>query len=81
MSSSGLVALHSVALLLQGREPPDPEYGWAVFRAVGRDVESGRQERVKLLNPGPRVERALDMAGFDRLFEVYADRKEAIASF
>jgi anti-anti-sigma regulatory factor len=81
MSSSGLVALHSVALLVQGKEPPDPEYGWAAFRAAGRDVGGGLQEHVKLLNPQPRVTRALEMAGFDRFFEIYADREEAIASF
>jgi anti-anti-sigma regulatory factor len=81
MSSSGLVALHSVALLMQGKEPPDPEYGWAAFRAAGRDAESGPQEHAKLLNPGPRVQRALEMAGFDRFFEMYTDREEAVASF
>jgi anti-anti-sigma regulatory factor len=81
MSSSGLVALHSVALLMQGKEPPDPEYGWAAFRAAGRDVESGQQEHVKLLNPDPRVKRALEMAGFDRFFEMHTDRDTAIASF
>jgi anti-anti-sigma regulatory factor len=81
MSSSGLVALHSVALLIQGKEPPDPEYGWAAFRAAGHDAESGQQEHVKLLNPQPRVQRALEMAGFDRFFEIHTDREEAIASF
>jgi anti-anti-sigma regulatory factor len=81
MSSSGLVALHSVALLMQGKEPPDPEYGWATFRAAGRDVDSGKQEYVKLLDPQPRVTRALEMASFDRFFEIYEDRETAIASF
>jgi anti-anti-sigma regulatory factor len=81
MSSSGLVALHSVALLMQGKEPPDPEYGWAAFHAAGRDVESGQQPYVKLLNPQPRVKRALEMASFDRFFEIHTDREEAIASF
>ena len=81
MSSSGLVALHSVTLLMQGKEPPDPEYGWAAFRAAGRDVDSGPQETIKLLNPLPRVQRAIEMAGFDRFFEIYTDREEAIASF
>jgi hypothetical protein len=75
------VALHSVALLMQGKEPPDPEYGWAAIRASDRDVESGQQEHVKLLNPQSRVKRAIEMAGFDRFFEVYTDREEAIASF
>jgi anti-anti-sigma factor len=81
MASSGLVALHSVALLAQGEEPPDPEYGWAAFRAAGRDVDSGPQQHVKLLNPQPRVERVLKMAGFDRFFEIFTDQEAAVASF
>jgi anti-anti-sigma factor len=81
MSSSGLVALHSVALIMQGREPPDPEYGWAAFKAAARDTEGGLQAQVKLLNPQSRVQRALEMAGFVRIFEIHADLEAAIASF
>jgi anti-anti-sigma regulatory factor len=81
MSSSGLVALHSVALLVRGEEPPDPEYGWAAFHAIDRDLDSGRQRHVKLLNPQPRVERVLKKAGFDRFFEVFSDQEAAVASF
>ena len=39
MGSSGLVALHSLALIFNGKEPPDPESGWAAhhaFEAGGR---------------------------------------------
>jgi anti-sigma B factor antagonist len=81
MASSGLVALHSIALLVRGEEPPDPEHGWEAFHAIGRDLNSGLQQRVKLLNPQPRVERVLEMAGFDRFFEVFTDQEAAIASF
>ena len=81
MASSGLVALHSVALLVRGEEPPNPEHGWAAFHAIDRDLDSGTQQRVKLLNPQPRVERVLKMAGFDRFFEVFSDQEAAVASF
>lgn len=81
MSSSGLVALHSVALLAQGKQPPDPEHGWATLRAASLDAESGRQEHVKLLNPQPRVKRALETVGFDQFLDIYTDREEAVASF
>jgi anti-anti-sigma regulatory factor len=81
MSSSGLVALHSIALLVRGEEPPDPEHGWEAFRAVGRDVKSEQPQDVKLLNPQPRVERVLKMAGFDRLLEIFSDQEAAVASF
>ncbi len=36
MSGSGLVALHSIALLLRGEELPDPEYGWEAFSTLDR---------------------------------------------
>ena len=82
MSSSGLMALHSVALLMRGEEPPDPEYGWSAIHSMGHDVdESGVQDRVKLVNVQPRVARALEMARFDQYFECCDNLEEAIASF
>jgi anti-anti-sigma regulatory factor len=81
MGSSGLVAFHSVALLMRGETPPDPEGGWGALRSIDREREAGLQQHVKLLNPQPKVERVLRMAGFDQFFEIYADEKTAIASF
>jgi anti-anti-sigma factor len=81
MGSSGLVALHSVAVLLRGEEPPDPESGWAAIRAIDRDRSVGLQEHIKLLNPQPRVDRVLEMAGFKQFFEIHTDLDTAIASF
>jgi anti-anti-sigma factor len=81
MSSSGLVALHSVAVLMRGETPPDLEAGWGVLRSIGRGRETGLQYHVKLLNPQPRVKRVLEMAGFDRFFEIHTDQETAIASF
>jgi anti-anti-sigma regulatory factor len=81
MGSSGLVALHSVAVLLRGEEPPDPESGWATIRAIDRDRGIGLQQHVKLLNPQPRVDRVLEMSGFKQFFEVHTDLDAAIASF
>jgi len=82
MSSSGLMALHSIALLMRGEEPPDPEYGWSAFHTMSRDTEQGSvQTQVKLASVQPRVERALRMARFDQYFECYANQEEAVASF
>ena len=81
MGSSGLVALHSAAILMRGETPPDPEGGWGALRSIDREREAGLQKHVKLLNPQPRVERVLKMAGFDQFFEIYADLETAIASF
>ena len=81
MSSSGLVALQSIAALLRGEEAPDPEAGWQAFRAIHRDRDAGFQTHVKLLSPQPRVESILEMVGFNRFLEVFTDLEVAIASF
>src|SRR5919108_6506754 len=43
ISSAGLVALHSVALLARGEERPDTEGGWSTYRSMGRTTEAGMQ--------------------------------------
>src|SRR5512138_2071758 len=69
VSSAGLVALHSVALLARGEEMPDTSGGWSAYRSVGRSAEAGIQRHVKLLNPRPEVMGVLDMVGFRNVFE------------
>jgi anti-anti-sigma regulatory factor len=81
ISSAGLVALHSVALLVRGEELPDVEGGWSAYRSVGRSREAGVQKHVKLLNPSSEVSGVLDMVGFNNVFEVFTDRESAINSF
>jgi len=81
MSSSGLIALHSIVLLMRGEEPSDPEYGWEAFRALDRDRGSGVQKNVKLLNPQPKVERSLEITGMIDFFEIHTDFDAAIESF
>ncbi len=81
MGSSGLVALHSIASLLRGETPPDPESGWSAFHAIARDRDTGAQPYVKLLGPRPKVERTLDITGMKAFFEIYTDLETAVASF
>jgi anti-anti-sigma regulatory factor len=82
MSSSGLMALHSIAVLMRGDTPPDLTDGWSAFHAMGRDVEAGSvQDRVRLVHVQPRVERALQMARFDQYLALYSNVEEAVASF
>lgn len=81
MSSSGLVALHSLALLMRGESPPDPEAGWRAIRAVGEEVGEGHPANVKLLKPQPQVDRVLERSGLKQFFEVHTDREAAIAAF
>ena len=81
ISSAGLVALHSVALLLRGEELPDTEGGWSAYRSMGRSSEAGVQKHVKLLNPREEVKSVLEMVGFERVFEVHTDLDQAVQSF
>jgi anti-anti-sigma factor len=81
ISSAGLVALHSIALLTRGEEVPDTSGGWSAYRSMGRSAETGPQKHVKLLNPQAEVLRVLDMVGFGAVFEVYTNLDEAVNSF
>lgn len=81
ISSAGLVALHSIALLTKGEEMPDTEQGWSAYRSMGRSSEAGIQKHVKLVNPREEVKGVLEMVGFDRVFEIYTDLDEALKSF
>lgn len=80
MGSSGLFALHSVAMLLRGEQPPDPEHGWgAIHSAEQRDSEA--VENVKLLDAQPQVDRVLERTGLKRFFATFTDRAAALRSF
>jgi anti-anti-sigma regulatory factor len=81
VSSSGLVAIHSIALLLHGEQPPDLEQGWSAIHAVEHGLGVGSQRHLKLLNPQPKVDRTLEKAGLKEFFEIHADLAAAIASF
>jgi len=82
ISSAGLVALHSVALLARGEELPDTEQGWSAYRSMGKTVGgTGIQEHVKLLNPRAEVNSVLEMVGFSRAFAIFSDFDEAVKSF
>ena len=81
ISSAGLVALHSVALLSRGEKLPDTEAGWSAYRSMGRSKEAGIQKHMKLLNPRDEVRSVLDMVGFGNVFEIFTDLDEAVRSF
>ena len=81
MGSSGLVALHAVAVLMRGDKPADPASGWDAIHAIDRDRESGMQKHVKLIAPQQQVDRVLDRTGLKQYFEIHSDRETAMASF
>jgi anti-anti-sigma regulatory factor len=80
MSSSGIVALHSIALLLHVGVLPDMDDGWSTLYAVAEEGDSFRKE-LKLFNPQSRVDRTLEMSGMNRFLEIFTDLSAAINSF
>jgi anti-anti-sigma regulatory factor len=82
IASSGLVALFSVVKVMNGEEPPDPEYGWRAFHDVSRGVEEGgTQTAVQLSGAPSAVSEVLERTGLDRLFRSHPDRETALAAF
>lgn len=83
VSSSGLIGLHSMALIMRGETLADPEEGWAAFRAISRDMirTSGQETHFKLLKPQPIVRKVLDTSGFSDFMPVFEDEATAVASF
>lgn len=81
LSSSGLVSLHSAALIMRGDEPPSPDLGWSAFHAIASDVEQGFETCCKLVNPQGRVRKTLEMTGFNTFLEIFDTTEAAIRSF
>jgi anti-anti-sigma factor len=81
ISSSGLVALCSVALLARGEKLPSTEDGQPASRPLLRAAEAGPQQHIKLLNPRSEIMHTFDIVGLATLFEVFTNLEEAIKSF
>ena len=73
ISSTGLAAIHKVALLYSGVSEtmmhPDLTHN------------STARKYVKLLSPQPEVEKALETAGLKLFFKVFRDLESALKSF
>jgi anti-anti-sigma regulatory factor len=81
MGSSGLVAIHSAAILARGGQPPSPEDGWDAIHRLSNDVATGTSDgSLRLVGPSPSVDRVLERTGMKRLFEVHPDRASALAA-
>jgi anti-anti-sigma regulatory factor len=76
ISSTGLAAIHKIALLYSG-----------VPQSVQQDANpdfthsSNARKHVKLLNPQPEVDKSLETAGLKLFFKVFKDLESALASF
>ena len=79
MSSSGIVALHSLALVYRGEAPHDPDAGWEALHAVRADADRGdRHDELRLAAPNEEIDVVLDRTGMKQIMPVFADRAAAI---
>lgn len=81
MSSAGLVALHSLAIMLRGEKPVDPQSGWAALKSMDSSRTTGLQKHLKVLSPQQYVAETFDKAGFSTFLETFTDLATAVASF
>jgi anti-anti-sigma regulatory factor len=81
ISSAGIVALHTIALMLRGEPLPDPEQGWSAVKSVERTREAGTQKHIKFLDVRPDVQGVLEMVGLTAFFESFTNRAAALRSF
>jgi anti-anti-sigma regulatory factor len=81
VSTTGLVALHKIALVYSGvPQEIDTE---AATKDLRPDFthHSNARKFVKLLNPRPEVDKALEKAGMKLFFKIYKDLDSAVQSF
>jgi anti-anti-sigma regulatory factor len=81
MSSAGLMALHTVALIFAGQAVHNVDSGRPSFRALDPQRDGAAREHVKLLSPQSQVDQVLETVGLKQIFEVYADVESAVGSF
>lgn len=80
MSSSGLVALNAITKLLRGERAPDTENGWAVLKTLDDARAPSGKPLMVMVNPTPRVDRVLDLAGLKNFIPIYPDVPSALAA-
>ena len=81
VSSAGLIALHSIALISAGEEPSDLQRGWAAFHAMGKESDEATQATFKIAGLKDGVKRTLEKTGLLAFFEVYDNVDDAVADF
>jgi anti-anti-sigma regulatory factor len=80
LSSAGLFALHSIALITHHAAPLDPANGWGAMHQMANATRSYK-DNFKLAGLQPNVLRTLEVSGFLDLFAIYPDVPAALEAF
>ena len=81
VSTTGLVALHKIALVYSGVPQEMDQDAATKDRRPDFTHSSNARKFVKLLSPQPEVDKALEKAGMKLFFKVFKDLESAIESF
>lgn len=81
VSTTGLVALHKIALVYSGAAHEIDADAPTKDRRPDFTHHSNARKFVKLLNPQPEVDKSLEKAGMKLFFKIYKDLESAIESF
>jgi len=81
LSSAGMFALHSIALIAHQLEPLDPEAGWHALHSMKREVDRNVKEKFKVVNMQPNVTHTLEISGISSFLDIYTDSQEALEAF
>ena len=81
VSTTGLVALHKIALVYSGVPQEIDQDAATKDRRPDFTHSSNARKFVKLLSPQPEVDQALEKAGMKLFFKVFKDLESAIESF
>lgn len=83
MSSSGLVALHSMAMIMRGKDRQAGDENQANGMSFGpdQDREIQYEAHFKLMKPKPRIAQILTLSGFHKFIQVFTDQDTALAAF
>ena len=79
ITSTGLVALHQLSLIYSGVEHRVETDGTEMRPDVTHS--NSARKHVKLLDPQPEVDKALQSAGLKLFFKIFGDLESAINSF
>jgi len=81
ISSAGLKAIYSVAMILRGDSIPDPDKTWTTFNEMKNDINKMTGTCCKIVNLQPKVKQSLEITGMLKYLDIYDDLETALASF
>lgn len=81
LSSAGIMALLSVAMISHGADPSDPQRVWVSYDEMKRDINKASGAQLKVVNLQPKVKQSLEITGILNILDLYNDLEAALASF